>query len=269
MSLDRVARLVRLAAAGSHISRAAEDRLPKSKPLDHQVRAIAPRKLPVLPLFQQPTADSGKEQPAEGRYRTQILGATRAVPIQARTIVNVATSSPTQAAVTASNDDDGLLPPEGSGQPPSPVLINVQPQPTPAPVRQPVPTPGRTPAPGPTPVRAPVPVPSASPAPAPVSRPSPATSATVPTPAPFGVPIPLGALPWQIQSSGEPARSVWMCPLPALPVFQQPQPSAGVSEPFYGLHGRDAPRSTGWGMIIRSRRLSSDRGRQRDFRLPR
>lgn len=137
MALDRISRLVSMAAADSGVSDALRNQPAALRvPLgltEQQVRIL--------------TASSNAPQKVV------------AAKLYAR--ANVANVTPVQASTEADPVNDPLLPPEGPGQgdlTPAPVIIVTAPAPSPA---KPAPSPGPTPAPS-------------QPAPGPVSQPSPA-----------------------------------------------------------------------------------------------
>jgi hypothetical protein len=103
-----------------------------------------------------------------------------------------------------------LLPPQGQGLPPQPVLVTALRGPVPSPARQPSPTAG--------PVTSPVgQIPSSTGAPVPVST-------------PFPVRVPMPSLPPSFQGLpvGAPAVTSLMGPLPTMPVFRQYQPAVQI-----------------------------------------
>jgi len=211
MSLDRIAKLVRLAAASSDIVSAlrnhpAKLRTPLGLRADH-VRVL--QRASVFPLPQKASSISGKEQATQTNGESKTTVASRSVTSRAAT----------KDDLTAPVANDGLLPPEGSGQPPEPVLTNLPPLPSPAPQPAPAPAP-------------------ASPAPvgSPVSQPAPAASptASAPAPTPLRAPSPLGPFPWQNIPTRVPVGRLPLYPLPTIPVLRQAQPAPSMTEPSYG-----------------------------------
>jgi hypothetical protein len=203
MALDRISRLVHLAAADSGVLSALHLQPAKLQvPLnlsDDQVRLLqSASSTPTSPA----TASSPSSTKQDG-------GPVKSAPvISTRQQVQAAPAPVAKADMSTPDTGDELLPPEGTGQPPIPVLIALPPLPVPAPSRSPVP----------------------QPTPAPESRPAPSTSPAIP--APFRAPLPLGPMPWQ-------PGPAWfgqgpMGPLPGIPVLRQPQPVAGWFQPCGG-----------------------------------
>jgi hypothetical protein len=217
MSLDRIARLIHLAAADSDIVSAlqyhpANLKIPLGLSDDH-VRVLKrasvlrdPQKTPLL---------STRKQTKQVKVDTKNVSS----PTKSMTKAAVALAPTTDAIVPNPN---ALLPPEGQGQPSIPILTNLPPLTIPAPVLQP----GPVPSPGPVGPQ-PSPSPGAQPTAAPVISP-------VGQPAPFRAPTPVGSFPWQNPPSPTGMGRAPIYPLPAIPVFRQPQPASGTVQNLYG-----------------------------------
>ena len=141
--------------------------------------------------------------------------------------------------VLAPDPNDGLLPPEGTGQPPQPVLTTGVPprRPAPAPAGRPAPQPSPSPQPAPSqasPGPAVSPAPGSSPSRSPVSQPATGIPFSTPAPAPLRAPVPLTGLPGQNAPGGGPMGRVPFYPLPALPVLRQPQAAPAMAQSSYG-----------------------------------
>jgi len=195
MPLDRIAQLVRMAVADSDVLSTLRTHPAKLKaPLglsDAQILALKGGTPDGLQAARSSTAPSpqGKSH-AQRRVADQTVAGALAIKPQAK------------AAVATASTEDPLLPPEGSGQPPNPVIVA-----TPSPM----PGPGTTPAPSPASPG------STQPAPAsPTSSPAP----VIATPSPMQAPTPLGPMPWQ----PSPAPFGTGPTLSPIPVFRQPAP---------------------------------------------
>ncbi len=220
MALDRIAKLVRLAAADADVVSALQKQpaklaVPLNLDPDH-LRVLQSAKATAAP---QKTPAFGQAQPRQAAIETAGSAAIQPKPVAAAAPMPII-----MANVAAPNTDDVLLPPEGAGQPPNPVIISLAPLPSPAPTRQPAAAPPASP--GPT--RQPQPAPAKlNPAP---SQPGPATSPTIPAPAPLRAPLPLGPLPWQQQPARQPFGLGPIYPLPGLPTLTQLQPVSNTPD---------------------------------------
>jgi hypothetical protein len=207
MALDRISRLVSMAAADSGVSEALRNQpAALQAPLgltEEQVRVLtassnAPQKVVAPKLF----------------ARANIANVT---PVRASTQVDQAT-------------DDPLLPPEGPGQgdlTPAPVIIGAAPIPAPT---KPAPSPVPTPAPS-------------QPAQGPVSQPAPAPFKA---PVPLG-PMPWQRPPGPTPLGPVPSAPVLRQPVfsPSFPVSQAPVYQAPISQspPNTGVAARPGPTS--------------------------
>ncbi len=197
MALDRISRLVRMAAADSGVSGS-----------------------PAPVAARQVVVGSAAGRPVS------VSAAYKAAPVATRLVARAAAANtvPAPAAKAEENDPttyDPLLPPEGpgqGGQTPAPVIVVTAPVPSPA---KPAPSPAR---PAPSPGVSPVGQPGTP------TGPSPATG-----PAPFRAPAPLGPMPWQKQPGPAPLGPMPSMPVlrqptwsPAVPVYTSPG-SASIS----------------------------------------
>lgn len=258
MLSDRISRLVRQAAVDSDLSSASRTQRAKVaiQPQAHAVPVrVAPRSqvpptasksspstaqnLSVSPRLQNPapgSAASKVRSAAAGPSLPLAAAAQKKVSAQALPGIAVAPSL-AKADFAVAEQNDELLPPEGSGNPPAPVILTLAPLPSPAPARHPAPVVSPSPSSQSHPTQPPGNSPSASPTGSPVSVPTtagasqPASTTTPVTPQPslFGAPPSLAPFPAPAQPGSSPGGRIPLGPLPTYPVAPLPQP-----EPYRG-----------------------------------
>jgi hypothetical protein len=216
MSLDRIAGLVRLAAADADLvstlqKQPARLQVPLNLTAEH-LQVLEAGRSDRAPA---PGALTGAATRPNASAKSPASLSAKAVRVQAAPFGLV-----TGAATTSPSPDGQLLPPEGSGQPPSPVIV-------------------QTPGPAPSPVPRPSPGPQPQPAPSPIWQPSPSPG---PTPSPYQAPVPLGPMPGPKPSGKGPFG-----PVPGHPGLRKPSPGSSDGQASPCSHGS---RSTGMDLLI-------------------
>ena len=184
MALDRISGLVHMAAADRNL-----------------MAKLQPRRLQVPPDLAPQVETAGARAPGARAGAPKQPNATASSQSAASPHTARAQPAPVLSvrSAVAPSPDGPLLPPEGSGQPPSPVTVL---------------------APGPAPGPTPAPQPSPGPLPGPSPQPS-------PTPGPIHVPGPVGPIPGKKPPGAGPFG-----PVPSRPGFPRPTgPSGGQVAP--------------------------------------
>lgn len=188
MSLDRIAGLVRMAAADADVVTTLQ-----KQPAQLQVPLnLTAAHLQVLEAGRQASGAGVKAGSPTQPSTTPSPAARLTTTVRAQS----APIHPVTRVVLESSSNGQLLPPEGSGQPPSPVTVQA-----------PGPTPGPSPSPAPHPVPGPIPEPAPTP---------------IPQPGPIHVPGPVGPIPGKKPSGRGPFG-----PVPSHPEFPQPSGPSG------------------------------------------